>query len=137
MGKPLQHKSVEAARRIVRRAAFSSVIAFVASTAPILSPRAQAAPGVVAAYGFSEGAGPTTADSSGTGISGTLIGAPAWVAGKNGTGLSLNGSSSYVDLGNPTALRLTGSMTLSAWVYETANVADDGQIVSKSDGGTG
>ena len=28
-------------------------------------------------------------------------------------------------------------MTLSAWVYETANVGDDGQIVAKSDGSSG
>ncbi len=62
---------------------------------------------------------------------------PAWVAGKNGTGLSFNGSSTYVDLGTSAALGFTGSMTLSAWVYETANVGDDGQIVAKSDGGSG
>ncbi len=28
-------------------------------------------------------------------------------------------------------------MTLSAWVFETGNVADDGQIVAKSDGAAG
>ncbi len=28
-------------------------------------------------------------------------------------------------------------MTVSAWVYETANVGDDGQVVAKSDGGSG
>jgi hypothetical protein len=71
------------------------------------------------------------------GLTGTLVSAPAWVAGRNGTGLSFNGTSTYVDLGNPTALQFTGSMTLSAWVFETANVGDDGQIIAKSDGGSG
>ena len=96
-----------------------------------------AAAGLVAGYAFSEGSGTTTADSSGNGITGTLVGGPTWVAGRNGTGLSFNGSSTYVDLGTSAALGFTGSMTLSAWVYETANVGDDGQIVAKSDGGSG
>jgi glucose/arabinose dehydrogenase/PKD repeat protein/fibronectin type 3 domain-containing protein len=95
------------------------------------------APNLLAGYGFSEGAGTTTADASGNGLTGTLVGGPAWTAGKNGRGLSFNGSTSYVDVGNPTALQLTGSMTVSAWVFETANVADDGQIVSKSNGSAG
>jgi len=98
---------------------------------------ARAAPGLLAGYGFSEGSGTSTTDASGNGITGALVSGPAWVAGKNGTGLSFNGSSTYVDLGNPAALQLTGSMTLSAWVLETANVGDDGQIVAKSDGGAG
>src|SRR4029453_15801898 len=71
-------------------------------------------------------------DSSGNAITGTLVNSPGWVAGKNGTGLSFNGSTTYVDLGNPTALQFTGSMTVSAWVYETANVFDDGRIVAKA-----
>jgi Concanavalin A-like lectin/glucanases superfamily len=51
--------------------------------------------------------------------------------------LSFNGSSSYVDLGNPALLQITGSMTWSAWVKAAANPADDGQIVAKSDNASG
>ena len=51
-----------------------------------------------------------------------------------GNALSFNGTSSYVDLGSPSALQLTGSMTIEAWVKAAANPADDGQIVSKSNG---
>jgi hypothetical protein len=51
--------------------------------------------------------------------------------------LSFNGSSSYVDLGNPALLQLTGSMTWSAWVKAAANPADDGQIVAKSNDASG
>src|SRR5258705_6302792 len=110
--------------------------AVVLSVVSVFSFPAHAA-GLTAGYGFSEGSGTTTADVSGNGIAGTLVNAPAWVAGKNGTGLSFNGSTTYVDLGNPAALQITGSMTLSAWVYETANVGDDGQIVAKSNGSSG
>jgi len=97
----------------------------------------QGATGLVAGYAFSEGAGASTADASGNGLTGSLVNGPAWVNGKFGKALSFNGSSTYVNLGNPPALQMTGSMTLSAWVFETANVADDGQIVAKSDGASG
>src|SRR5262249_16687110 len=51
--------------------------------------------GPVAAYEFSEGSGTTTADTSGHGNTGTLVVPPEWTAGKNGTGLQFNGSSTY------------------------------------------
>jgi hypothetical protein len=94
-------------------------------------------PGLVAAYGFNEGTGTTVSDASGHGITGTLNGATWSTGGKYGNALSFNGSSSYVDLGNPTSLQITGSMTWSAWVKAAANPADDGQIVAKSDGTSG
>src|SRR4029077_13429314 len=51
--------------------------------------------------------------------------------------LSFNGSSSYVDLGNPALLQITGSMTWSAWVKAAANPANDGQIIAKSNNTSG
>ena len=90
-------------------------------------------PGLVAAYSFDEGTGNSVADLSGNNINGTVVGA-TWVAnGMYGNALAFNGISSYVDLGNRTALQLTGSMTIEAWVKTTGNPADDGQIVAKSD----
>jgi len=94
---------------------------------------AQSAPGLVAAYGFNEGTGAVASDLSGNNLPGTLVGATWTTSGKYGKALSFNGSSSYVDLGNPAALQLTGSMTAEAWVRAAANPADDGQIVAKSD----
>jgi hypothetical protein len=89
--------------------------------------------GLVAAYAFSEGSGTTTADATGKGHTGTLLGSATFTtAGKYGKGLSLNGSTAYVDLGNAADLQITGSMTWSAWIYATANPADDGQIIAKS-----
>ena len=91
----------------------------------------------ITAYSSNEGRGTTISDLSGNGITGTIAGATWTTSGKYGNALSFNGSTSYVDLGNPTALQLTGSMTWSAWVKATANPADDGQIISKSDSSSG
>jgi|GEM_PF-1432890 len=102
------------------------------STSLTLQPSSTPA-GLVSAYSFSEGAGSTVSDSSGNGDTGTINGATWTSAGKYGSALSFNGTSSYVDLGNAASLQLTGSMTASAWVYATANPPDDGQIIAKSD----
>ena len=95
------------------------------------------AAGLVAAYNFNEGSGTTVTDASGNGITGNILGATWTTGGRNGNALSFNGSSSYVDLGNPALLQITGSMTWSAWVKAAANPPDDGQIVAKSDNASG
>ena len=41
-----------------------------------------------------------------------------------------------MNLGNPTALQLTGSMTVSAWIYATAFPSDDAAVVSKRTSGS-
>jgi len=95
---------------------------------------ATAQSGLVAAYSFSQGSGTTVSDNSGNNLAGMIVGATWTTAGKYGNALSFNGTSSYVDLGNPAALQLTGSMTLEAWVNAAADPTDDGQIIAKSDG---
>jgi concanavalin A-like lectin/glucanase superfamily protein len=95
------------------------------------------ATGRVAAYAFDAGTGTTTADASGNGLTGTLAGATWTPAGKYGNALAFDGTTSYVDLGNPIPLQFTGSMTWSAWVFATANPRDDGQILAKSAGSDG
>ena len=74
--------------------------------------------GLVAAYSFDEGSGTTTADLSGRGNAGTLNGA-TWTAGKNGNGLSFNGTSAMVTIADSASLHLTTAMTLEAWVRPT------------------
>jgi hypothetical protein len=86
--------------------------------------------GLLAGYAFGEGSGVTTADVSLSAITGSLVNAPGWTTGKYGGGLAFTGSN-YVDLGNPAALQLTGSMTLCAWVKISSNPGDDGAIVAK------
>src|SRR5262245_7756671 len=97
-------------------------------------------PGVVAAYSFQEGTGTTTADSSGNNITGTLANGTAWTTGSVGNGLSFDGINDFVNLGNPPRLRLTGGMTISAWIRPVGPPPgnDDAAIVSKrSSGQTG
>ncbi|HXQ03118.1 MAG TPA: LamG domain-containing protein, partial [Candidatus Udaeobacter sp.] len=107
------------------------------TSTPIPTPTATPAPGLVAAYGFNEGSGATVTDASGHGITGNIIGATWTTGGRHGNALSFNGSSSYVDLGNPALLQITGSMTWNAWVKAAANLPNDGQIVAKSNDASG
>ncbi len=89
--------------------------------------------GPVGYWKFDEGAGGTAADSSGNGLTGTLANGPSWVTGASGSALSFDGVNDYVDLGNPVPLRLTGAMTLSAWVYPTG-IINSGRIIAKTGG---
>jgi glucose/arabinose dehydrogenase/PKD repeat protein len=95
------------------------------SVAPVQFPS-----GLVAGYRLDEGTGTTTADISGNNVTGTLVNAPAWTTGKYGNSLSFSGNN-FVNLGNPALLRMTGSMTLSAWINISANPSDDAAIVGK------
>ncbi len=73
-------------------------------------------PGPVAAYGFEEPSGSGVNDSSGSGNNGTLTSATRTTAGKFGSALTFNGSSSWVTIPDAPSLDLTNSMTLEAWV---------------------
>ena len=129
-------RALEVALLAVYLASF--VVAFSAFALLVLHaarPGRGADPGLVAAYSFDEGSGQTAADASGNGLTGAVDGATWTSAGKYGNALEFNGTSSYVDLGNPGALKLTGSMTWSAWVRASGSPPDDGQIVAKSGGG--
>jgi glucose/arabinose dehydrogenase len=91
--------------------------------------------GITAGYAFDEVSGTTAADASGHGIVGTLTNGPTFTAGKYGNAVTLDGVNDFVNLGNPTALQFTGSMTVSAWVYVTSFPADDAAVVSKRTAG--
>ena len=93
--------------------------------------QASAAPPAIAAYAFNEGSGTTAADASGSGLTGTLTNGATWGAGRNAGAVQLDGVNDFVELGNPAALQLTGSMTVSAWVNSAAFPVDDAAIVSK------
>jgi hypothetical protein len=82
-----------------------------------------AVPGLVAAYGFEDGSGTTTADVSGHGLTGTISNA-TWVStGKYGKALSFNGNS-WVTVADNALLHLTTGMTLEAWVDPAATSTD-------------
>ena len=76
---------------------------------------AQAAAGLVAAYGFNEGSGAVSNDVSSFHNTAQLGSGVTRVAGKFGGGLLFNGSG-MVTIADAPSLRLTTSMTLEAWV---------------------
>lgn len=75
-----------------------------------------APPGLVAEYGFDQGAGSTVTDSSGRGNTGTATNTAWSTSGRFGSALSFNGSSSRVVVPDAASLDLTTGMTLEAWV---------------------
>src|SRR6476469_4978207 len=88
-----------------------------ALVALLLTSASTSAPsGLVAAYAFDEGSGSTVSDASGNGNVGTIAGATWSSAGKYGSALSFNGSSSRVTIANSSSLQLSSGMTLEAWV---------------------
>jgi hypothetical protein len=74
----------------------------------------------VAAYGFEETVGSTTADASGTGNTGTLNG-PARSAGggRFGNALAFDGTNDLVTVPDSASLDVTTGLTMEAWVYPT------------------
>jgi hypothetical protein len=54
-----------------------------------------------------------------------------------GRSVTLDGAKDYIDFGRSTALRLVGSMTISAWIKPSSFPTDDAAIVSQLHGGFG
>ena len=79
-------------------------------------------------WSFDDG---TATDNSGNGNNGSLINAPAVVAGKNGQALNFNGSNQYVSLGNVLNPG-TGDLSIFAWVRTTQS-GNFNMILSKRD----
>ncbi|MBN1674285.1 MAG: zf-HC2 domain-containing protein [Kiritimatiellae bacterium] len=84
--------------------------------------------GLVAYWPFDETDGDVLIDHSGNEHHGTIYGA-ARVDGRFGRALRFGGQNDRVDVGNPPKLRLTGAMTLSAWVF--FEEFSGGRIVNK------
>jgi serine/threonine protein kinase len=81
-------------------------------------------PATAAAWAFDEGSGTSTADSSGNGNSGTLVNAPNWTAGKDGSAL-LFGNGGYVAVNNSPSLDVSGTgFTVSFWANLAAMKED-------------
>lgn len=83
---------------------------------------------------FDETQGSIANDISSNELTGALVNEPVRVAGVRGNALSLNGENQYMAAGNPLALRLAGSMTLSAWVKMSRFPTDDAAIISNTTG---
>jgi hypothetical protein len=97
--------------------------------------RGATAPGRLEAHWtFDQGEDEGVLDASGSGLNGTLVNRPTHVAGVDGLALRLNGANQYIAFGDPTALRLTGSTTVSAWINASSFPVDDAAIVSDHSG---
>ena len=92
---------------------------------------ASAPSGVVAAWGFNEGSGTTTADASGNNNTATLLGGPTWVAGKYGKAVSFDQVNDYLSVPNSSSLNISGNaMTLSMWI-NPGSVSGDSVVLGK------
>jgi hypothetical protein len=78
---------------------------------------------------FDESARRIAVDSSGHDLNGEYNNEPKKVAGPTGNAVKFDGTD-YINFGSPTALRLTTSVTISAWVKSTYFPRDDAVIVS-------
>jgi hypothetical protein len=78
-------------------------------------------PGLVAAFGFNEGAGSSVADASPEGNAGSVSGAAWDAAGRFGGALSFDGVNDRVTVPDDASLDLTDAMTLEAWVRPTSS----------------
>lgn len=88
-----------------------------------------------------EAAGITAADSSGNALDGTYTNGPTLavtglLSGDTDTAVSFDGSNDYVDLGNPTALRLTAAFTLEGWIKVTTGQTKFGAVIANAYDGT-
>src|SRR4029078_7850497 len=90
--------------------------------------------GLVAAYGFNEGTGVQTKDTSGQGNTGTLTNATWSAGGKYGAALSFNGTA-WVTIADAASLHLTTGMTLEAWVRPTSGTGWRTAILKEKTGG--
>jgi hypothetical protein len=93
----------------------SAAVAAPATITPMPVPLAQ--------YTFGTVTGGTVVDSSGNGTAanGTIVGGVTQVAGPdNGEALAFDGSTGYINLGNPSKLNLEGQFTIGAWIKPTA-----------------
>ena len=96
--------------------------------------KADISDGLVAYWPLDEGTGTTTADVTGNGNNGTLLGAPTWVGGKLGGALDFDGIDDAVDCGLAPVLDFgTGNFTVSVWIKTSVNPNDDKHIFQKGD----
>lgn len=72
---------------------------------------------------------------NGTGMSCANGSCPAWMAGKYGNAIQLDGSNDYVDAGNSSDFNIITDMTIAAWI--NLSVGADGTIAAKMESSGG
>jgi hypothetical protein len=89
--------------------------------------------GLVGHWKLDEPAGDRATDSSGNGLTGTLINGPKRVAGVLGSALQLNGANQSIAIPHSAKLKPSRQITISAWVLPS-NLAGARVIYRKEDG---
>jgi hypothetical protein len=93
--------------------------------------RGATSPGTLEAHWkLDERRGRVAFDSSGHGLDGKFSREPKRIAGASGGAVTLDGQTDYIDFGHSSALRLVGSLTISAWINSVSFPVDDAAIVS-------
>jgi hypothetical protein len=92
--------------------------------------------GLVGYWKLDDGTGTVAIDSSPSGNNGTLVNAPTWTTAAptpypNTGALSFDGMKTFVTMGNPTALRITGPLTVACWFKTSSVLGDYRMLVSK------
>jgi hypothetical protein len=92
---------------------------------------------LVGHWRLDEGRTRSTADSSGNGNNGTLVGAggPSWITGIVSNALRFDGKDEYVNVPSSPVFGITGDITLAAWIKREVPGAYDA-VMAKTDGGT-
>ena len=114
----------------VRAVNAASIPSGYSNTVTVTTPTPPHLVGLVAAYGFAEGAGQTSANISPSGNLLALNTATWTTQGKFGNALSFAGGQ-YATVNDSNSLDLTNALTLEAWVYPTAAPANWTSIVLK------
>ena len=101
-------------------------------TTLVLSVSNAQAPGLALGFSFDEAAGTVANDSSGNGNTATLNNSIAWVPGKYGTAVSLDGLTNYLSIPNSTSTNISGTgLTLSMWINPQPLSVGDSVAIGK------
>lgn len=99
---------------------------------PGVGKRGATSPGTLEAHWkLDETRGRVAFDSSGHSLNGRFSTEPEIASGPMGTSVVFNGRKEYIRVGRSTALRLAGSMTITAWTNSSSFPYDDAAIVSQ------
>jgi concanavalin A-like lectin/glucanase superfamily protein/VanZ like protein len=96
-----------------------------------VNPRGDTDPGALEAAWRFDNQQRAVVDASGNALGGSFMNGARVTTDETGDVLTLDGADQFVDMGDPVALRLVGSMTLSAWMKASSFAGQDGAIVSR------
>lgn len=85
-------------------------------------------PAPLAHWRFDAGSGSVAVDSSGNNWNGTIVGNITWTTGKANGGLQFDGSTSYITVGDISAVQ---NLSIEAWIFIAPGTNGDRMIMSK------